>query len=90
MNGLLIHMFNIIVNLHYGSLVTTPVAIVWRRENGDYRSVVLPLITLHDKLMGPGNEVKIVDVGELFGDVLTERVSSASRRNPPTTPALGG
>jgi len=75
----LINLVNFIIHLHYSSLVTASVAIVGSRENSHHRSVVLPLIPLHHKLMGSGNEVKIVNVGELFCDVLTECVPRASR-----------
>ena len=89
MDCLLIHMGNIIVNLHYGRLVTTSVAIVGCRENSHHRSIVLPLIPLHNKLMGSCNEVKIVDVGELFCNILPECVPCASWGNSPTAPTSG-
>ena len=89
MNCFFINLINIIINLHYSSLITTPVAIVGSRENSHHRSIVLPLITLHYKLMSPGNKVKIVNVGELFRNVLTKRVPCASWGNPPATPARG-
>mmetsp|Transcript_16873 Transcript_16873/g.29039 ORF Transcript_16873/g.29039 Transcript_16873/m.29039 type:complete len:111 (+) Transcript_16873:493-825(+) len=78
MNCFLINMFNIIVHLHYRGLITTSVAIVRSRENCHHSSVVLPLITLHNKLMGSSNEVKIVNVGELFCDVLPKGVARSS------------
>ncbi len=86
MNCFLIDVINVIVNLHYGGLIATSIAIVGGRENSHYSSIVLPLITLHNKLMSSGNEVKIVDVGELFCDVLPECVARSSWRDPPATP----
>ena len=77
-NCLLIHMINIIVNLHYRSLVTTSVAIVGRREHGHHRPIVLPLIPLHNKLMRSGNEVKVINMGELFCNVLSKRIPRTS------------
>ncbi len=85
-NCFLIGVINVIVNLHYGGLIATSVAIVRGRENSHHSSIVLPLITLHNKLMSPGNEVKIVDVGKLFCDVLPECVARSSWRDPPATP----
>ena len=90
MNCFLVNMINIIIHLHYRRLVTTSVAIVGGRENGHYSSVMLPLITLHNKLMSSGNKVKIVNVGELFSDILPERVPCTSGRNSPATPTPGG
>mmetsp|Transcript_5576 Transcript_5576/g.10002 ORF Transcript_5576/g.10002 Transcript_5576/m.10002 type:complete len:303 (+) Transcript_5576:159-1067(+) len=88
MNCLLINITNIIIHLHYRGLITTSVAIVRSRENSHHRSIVLPLITLHHKLMGSGNEVKIVNMGELFCNVLPKRVTRSSWRNPPATPVI--
>lgn len=86
MNCFLVNMVNLIINLHYSSLITASVAIVRSRENSHHWSIVLPLVTFHNKLVGPCNEVKIVDVGELFRDVLPESVTSAPWRNSPATP----
>lgn len=46
-----------IVNFHNGSLVTASVTVIRSRKDGNHRSIVLPLITLHDQLMGSGNKV---------------------------------
>mmetsp|Transcript_20281 Transcript_20281/g.29001 ORF Transcript_20281/g.29001 Transcript_20281/m.29001 type:complete len:129 (-) Transcript_20281:738-1124(-) len=73
-----IDVFNFIINLHYSSLVTTSVAVIGSREDSHYRSIVLPLITLHNKLVSTCNKVKIVDMGELFCDILAEGVTSSS------------
>ena len=48
MNGFLIHMIHIVIHLHYRRLVPTSVTIIRGRENSNYRSIVLPLISLHD------------------------------------------
>ena len=73
-----INMFNFIINLHYRSLVTTSVAVIGSGEDSHHRSIVLPLITLHNKLVSTCNKVKIVDVGELFCDILAEGVTCSS------------
>lgn len=75
MNCLFINVFDVIVHFHDGGLVTTSVAIVWGRENSHNRSIVLPLVTLHHELVSSGNEVEVVNVGELFRDVLSEGVA---------------
>lgn len=85
MNCFLIDVINVIVNLHNGGLIATSVAIVGGREDSHHSSIVLPLITLHNELMSSGNEVKIIDVGELFSDVLPECVPGSSWRDPPAT-----
>lgn len=89
MDCFLIDVINVIINLHYGGLVATSVAIVRGRENSHNCSIVLPLISLHNKLMSPGNEMKIVDVGELFCDILPKRIPRSSWRDPPTTSLMG-
>ena len=80
-----INMFNFVINFHYSSLITTSVAVIGSREHSHHRSIVLPLITLHDKLVSTCNKVKIVDMGELFCDILAEGVTSPSWRDSPTT-----
>lgn len=77
-NCFLINMFNFVINLHYSSLVTTSVAVIGSGEDCHHRSIVLPLITLHDKLVSTCDEVKIVDMGELFCNILAEGVTSSS------------
>jgi hypothetical protein len=71
-------MFNIIINLHYSSLVTASVTIIGSRKDSHHRSIVLPLITFHHKLVSTCDKVKIVDMGELFCDILAEGVTSSS------------
>ena len=84
-NGFLSALINGVINFHNSRLVSASVAIVWSRENGNNLSVVLPLVPLHNKLVGTWNKVKPVDVSELFCNVLTERVASSPRRDTPTT-----
>lgn len=86
MNCFLINMVNIIVNFHYSSLVTTSVTIVGCREYSYHRSIVLPLIPLHNKLMRPCNEVKIINMGKLFCNILSKRVPCTSWWYSPATP----
>ena len=73
-----INMFNFVINFHYSRLVTTSVAVIGSGENSHYRSIMLPLITLHNKLVSTCNKVKIVDMGELFSNILAESVTRSS------------
>ena len=83
MNSLLIQMIHLIIHLHNRRLIPAPVTIIRRREHGTNRSVVLPLIPLHNELMRPCDEEEIVDVGELFGNVLAEGVTRSSGGDTP-------
>lgn len=38
--------FQVLINLHDGSLVTTAVAVIWRTEDGDHVSVLAPVVAL--------------------------------------------
>lgn len=49
-----------VIDLHYCRLVSTSVAIVRRRKDSHYSSVVLPLISFHDKLVCSSNKVKTI------------------------------
>lgn len=66
-----------VVDLHDCRLVTTSVTVIWRRKDRNDGSVVLPLVAFHHQLMRPSNKVQAVNVGELFGNVLTERVAGS-------------
>lgn len=70
-------------DLHDSSLVATPVTVVRGTEDGDYVAVVTPVVSLHHKLMRARHEGQTIDVIELLGDVLSEGVACASRRNTP-------
>ena len=74
----LVNMFNIVVDLHYRSLVAASVTVIRSRENSHHCSIVLPLITFHDKLVSTCDKVKIVNMGELFCNILAEGVASSS------------
>jgi len=76
-----------VIDLHYCRLVTASVAVVGSGEDSHDLPVVLPLVTLHDELMGSGDEVQSIDVGELFCDVLPKGVSSSAGGDTPTASA---
>ena len=66
-----------VVDLHDCRLVTASVTVIWRRKDRNDGSVVLPLVAFHNQLMRPSNKVQAVNVGKLFGNVLSERVSGS-------------
>ena len=47
--------FDVFIDFHDGSLISASVAIVWSREDSDYMSVVSPVVSSHDQLMGSGD-----------------------------------
>jgi len=69
---------NTIRHLHDSGLVAAPVAVVGRGEDGHDLVIVLPLVALHHKLVSARDVRQIVDVRELFRDVLAERVAGAA------------
>jgi hypothetical protein len=79
-----------VIHLHNGSLVSASVTVVWSGEHGYDCPVVLPLIPFHNKLMSPSDKVQSVDVGKLFRDVLSKRISSAPRRDSPSATVCKG
>ena len=78
-----------LVNLHYGGLVTTSVAVVGCGEDRDDVALVCPVVAVHDKLMGARDSSQAVRVVKLLRDVLSEGVTSASGRDAPTAAVIG-
>lgn len=78
-----------LVDLHYGSLVSASVAVVGSREDCDDVALVSPVVSVHDQLMGTCDSGQPVRVVELLGDILTERVTSSSGGDTPTTAVIG-
>lgn len=78
-NGVLRGLVDGIVDFHNGGLVSTPVTIIGSRKNRHYLPIVLPLISLHDELVGARNEMEAVDVRKLFGNVLSKGVPGSPR-----------
>ena len=74
---LLRRLVNRIIHFHNGRLISTTVTIVGSREDRHHTAIMLPLVALHDELVGSRNKVETVDVRELFGDVLAKRVAGA-------------
>ena len=89
MNWLLAALIDRVVDLHYCSLVTTTVTIIRCGEDCNDLSIMLPLVPLHNKLVGTGNKMKPINVGELLCNVLAESISSPPRWDTPTTSFFG-
>merc|ERR1712029_959055 len=53
-----------IVEFHYGCLVPATITVVWCRKYCNHISVLRPVVSLLDKLMGAGHECKSVRVVE--------------------------
>ena len=70
-------------------LISTSVAVVGGREDGDDVPVVGPVVSLHDQLVGPGHQVQPVAVVERLGDVLTEGVARPAGRYSPASAVIG-
>lgn len=80
--------FKSIIQFHDGSLVATAIAVVWCTKDGDNIPIMTPVVSLHNKLMGSGDQGKTVGMVESFGDVLSKSVSSTSGRDSPATTVI--
>jgi len=74
-----------LINLHDSCLVTTSVAVIWSRENGDNISILRPIVPLHDQLMCSCNERQAVVVIERLRYILPKRIPCSSWRYSPST-----
>lgn len=79
----------VLVELHDGSLVATPVAVVRRREYRHQVLVVVPRVSVNDQLVGTTDEGEFVGMVELGGHVLAEDIAGATRRDAPAGPLVG-
>jgi len=79
MNDFLAALLDRVIDLHNGSLITAPVAVVGSRKDRDYTAIVLPLVSFHYELMRASNKVEAVNVGKLFRNVLPKRVARTPR-----------
>ena len=55
-----------LINFHYSSLVTAPVAVVRSREDCQNALVMVPVVAFHDQLMGSGDVLEVILVAKLF------------------------
>lgn len=77
------------INLHYGGLISTSVAVVGRWEDSDHVALMSPIVTIHNELMGSGDASQVIGVVELLGDILSEAVTRTSGGDTPTTTIIG-
>ena len=80
--------FHVLIQLHDGGVVATSIAIVWCREDRHDILIVTPVVPLHYKLVGPGDEFETVRMVKLGRYVGPECVSCSPRRNTPTGPII--
>mmetsp|Transcript_39432 Transcript_39432/g.127611 ORF Transcript_39432/g.127611 Transcript_39432/m.127611 type:complete len:314 (-) Transcript_39432:100-1041(-) len=66
-----------------GGDVAAAVAVVWRRPDGDEQLAKEVLVPLHRQLVRAGDELEVVCVQELVGDVGTKDVAGAARGDAP-------
>lgn len=69
---------HILIDFNDGSLIPTPVTIIWCREESDAGGWVWVLISLHYELMGSSDQFQAILVIKLFWHVLSECESSTS------------
>lgn len=79
---------HLLVDLHDGSLVSTAVAVVWGTEDGDHLLVMAPVVSVHDQLMRPSNQLQLIGMSEGFADVLAEGVPGSSWGYAPASPIV--
>jgi len=77
---IVIHLF---VDLHYSSLVTAAITVVWCGEYCDNLLLVAPIVSCHDKLMCSGYRLKAIFLYKLIRDVLSEGVAGATWGDTP-------
>jgi len=82
--------FEIIIKFHDRSYITAAVTVVRSRP---HRNKVLlrevELVSLLDELMGPTDEVEVVDVVELVGNKVSKKPPSTPRGNAPRLTVIG-
>ena len=79
----------VLINLHDRGLVAAAVTVIGSREYRDDISVLTPVVTFHDQLMGSGNQSKAIVMVESLADVLAEGVTSTSGTDSPTASVIG-
>ena len=87
-DGLLCSGVDTVVNLHNGRLVSAPVAVIGGTKNRHHSLVVLPLVALHDELVGSANEAQAIHMTKLFCNVLAECIPCPAGTYSPTTPIV--
>ena len=62
-------------NFHNCRHIATPIAIIRRTPDCHKRLVKMVFASLHDELMGPGNELQGVDMMKVFRDAFPKEIS---------------
>lgn len=76
--------FHVVVDVQNGGDVTTSVTIVGSGPHGDEVGVLEPVLeAIHNKLMSTSNQVNVVNVVELRGNLGSKKPSSTTRRQSP-------
>lgn len=76
--------FHEFVDFHNCCLITTSITVVRGWEDSDDVSLMRPIVSVHDKLMGSWDKLEVVGMVELFWDILTERIACTSWWNTPS------
>lgn len=58
--------FQVLINFHDGSLVSAPIAVVGRAEDGNNIAILTPVVALHDQLMSSRDQGQAIVVIERF------------------------
>jgi len=75
-----------LVQLENSGDIPASVAVVGRRPDGEHGLTKVPLVALHDELMGAADEVDVVGRVELLDDVAAKQIPRPSRgHSPPLT-----
>ena len=81
---------HVLIDLHQTGQVSTAIAVVGRGKDGDYMPLMGPIEPIHAKLVCPGDEIEVISVAKLLGNVLPEGIASASARvNAPAAAIVG-
>ena len=80
----------VLVDVEDGGDVTATVAVVGCGPNRHEVRVLEPVLeAVHDKLMSPSDELQVIDMVELSGDLGAEQPAGASRADSPSVDVLG-
>jgi hypothetical protein len=77
------------IELYDSSLISTSIAIVRSRKEGDNIIIMTQLIPLHDKLVSSGNLFQIIGMIKLQGNILSKSETCASGADIITLSIIG-
>lgn len=80
----------VLVDVEDGGDVTATVAVVGCGPNCHEVRVLEPVLeAVHDELMSPSDELQVIDMVELSGDLGAEQPAGTSRADSPSVDVLG-